>query len=79
MPSGSSSLKVLYYLYPNMSRVGIRIRGTLQIQLLLFTHVCSVGMELYNQVTVTEIDWQLKMIIGVIYDYEASVVFTMRQ
>lgn len=35
-------------------------------------HVCSVGMEFYNQVTVTEIEWQLKMIIGVIYDYEAK-------
>ncbi len=33
---------------------------------------CSVGVEFYNQVTVAQIEWQLKMIIGVIYDYEAK-------
>lgn len=30
--------------------------------------ICSVGMNFYNQVTVTEIERQLKMMIGVIYD-----------
>jgi len=34
--------------------------------------ICNVGMDFYNQVTVTEIEWQLKMMIGVIYDYEAK-------
>lgn len=34
--------------------------------------ICSVGMDFYNQVSVTEIERQLKMIIGVIYDYEAK-------
>lgn len=33
---------------------------------------CSVGMDFYNQVTVMEIERQLKMMIGVIYDYEAK-------
>lgn len=33
---------------------------------------CSVGMDFYNKVTVTEIERQLKMVIGVIYDYEAK-------
>ena len=33
---------------------------------------CSVGMNFYNQVTVMEIERQLKMMIGVIYDYEAK-------
>ena len=34
---------------------------------------CSVGMDFYNQVTVTDIERQLKMMIGVIYDYEAKL------
>lgn len=34
--------------------------------------ICSVGMDFYNQVTVAEIGQQLKMMIGVIYDYEAK-------
>ncbi len=34
--------------------------------------VCSVGMEFYNQVTVPEIERQLKMMIGIVYDYEAK-------
>ena len=34
--------------------------------------ICSVGMNFYNQITVTEIERQLKMMIGVIYDYEAK-------
>lgn len=33
---------------------------------------CSVGMNFYNQVTVTENERQLKMMIGVTYDYEAK-------
>ncbi len=34
--------------------------------------ICSVGMEFYNQVTVLEIERQLKMMIGIVYDYEAK-------
>lgn len=34
--------------------------------------ICCVGMDFYNQVTVTEIELQLKMMIGIIYDYEAK-------
>ena len=35
-------------------------------------YICSVGLDFYNQVSVTEIERQLKMIIGIIYDYEAK-------
>lgn len=34
--------------------------------------ICRVGMDFYNQVTVIEIERQLKMMIGIIYDYEAK-------
>ncbi|MFG6367493.1 MAG: hypothetical protein K1W16_03545 [Lachnospiraceae bacterium] len=34
--------------------------------------ICNVGIDFYNQVTVPEIEQQLKMIIGVVYDYEAK-------
>lgn len=34
--------------------------------------IYSVEMDFYNQVTVTDIERQLKMVIGVIYDYEAK-------
>lgn len=34
--------------------------------------ICSAGTDFYNQVTVTEIERQLKMMIGIIYDYEAK-------
>lgn len=34
--------------------------------------ICNVGIDFYNQVTVLEIEQQLKIIIGVVYDYEAK-------
>lgn len=34
--------------------------------------ICNVGVDFYNQVTVLEIEQQLKMMIGVVYDYEAK-------
>ncbi len=34
--------------------------------------ICNVGMGFYNQVTVSEIEQQLKIMISVVYDYEAK-------
>lgn len=34
-----------------------------------------VGMEFYNQVTVPEIERQLKIMISIVYDYEAKKCF----
>ncbi|MCM1063190.1 MAG: hypothetical protein NC420_01755 [Eubacterium sp.] len=34
--------------------------------------ICNVEIDFYNQVTVPEIEQQLKIIIGVVYDYEAK-------
>lgn len=37
---------------------------------IMFT--CNVGMDFYNQVTVLEIEQQLKIMIGIVYGYEAE-------
>lgn len=34
--------------------------------------VCHVEIDFYNQVTMLEIEQQLKILIGVVYDYEAK-------
>ncbi|MCM1537787.1 MAG: hypothetical protein NC254_05270 [bacterium] len=34
--------------------------------------IYNVGIDFYNQVTVSEIEQQLKIMIGVVYDYEAK-------
>lgn len=34
--------------------------------------LCEVDIEFYNQITLEEIEQQLKMMIGIVYDYEAK-------
>lgn len=37
--------------------------------------ICNVDTEFYNQVTIADIEQQLKIMVGVIYDYEAKHYF----